>query len=181
MSYEVLVEADFLTLGHCLCVNQSLALLEDQFMTRWFSLDLRSSAERREAGNISGGDQKGLQQRSARTHCMLRIWHASSHYGSLSLTHTVSPLLIRDVNILHAHARTHTVCLRPQNWTAPFQKDCAGCFVPGGLFCTSSRHACQTIHDYTGETELWGNWLQQCNPSVSSPFKQQHQWAQRSN
>lgn len=55
MSYEVFVEVDFLTLGHCLCANQSLVLLEEQFMTRWFSLDLCSSEERREAGNISGG------------------------------------------------------------------------------------------------------------------------------
>lgn len=79
VSCEALVEADFLALGHCLCVNHSLVLLEDPLMTRWFSLDLHSSAERRKAGNISGGDQKGQRQRSARTHCMLKIWHTSSH------------------------------------------------------------------------------------------------------
>lgn len=75
-------------------------------MTRWFSLDLCSSAERREAGNISVGDQKGLQQQSARTHCMLKIWHTSSLHDSLSHTHTISPLLIKDANVLHTQRKT---------------------------------------------------------------------------
>lgn len=96
MSYDVLIEVDFfffLALGHCLCVNHSLVLLEDPFMTRWFSLDLCSSAERRKAGNISGGNQKGLQQQhSARSHRMLKIWHTSSLHDSLTHTHRLTSL-----------------------------------------------------------------------------------------
>lgn len=91
MSYEALVEVDFLTLGHCLCANQSLLLLEEQLMTRWFSLDLCSSAERREAGNISGGRPEG----AAAAFCtyalhakdlahILTLWLALSHARSLT-------------------------------------------------------------------------------------------------
>lgn len=107
MSYEVLVEVDFLTLGHCLCANQSLVLLEEQFMTRWFSLDLRSSTERREAGNISGG---GGPEGATAAFCtyashakdlahILPLWLALSH------ARTVSPLLIKDANVLHTRSR----------------------------------------------------------------------------
>lgn len=95
----------FLTLGHCLCANQSLVLLEEQFMTRWFSLDLRSSAESREAGNISGGRPEG----AAAAFCtyalhakdlapILTLWLALPH------ARTVSPLLIKDAKVLHTRS-----------------------------------------------------------------------------
>lgn len=153
MSYEALVEVDFLTLGHCLCANQSLVLLEEQFMTRWFSLDLRSSEERREAGNISGGRPEGATAAFC-TYALhakdlahiLTLWLALSH------ARTVSPLLIKDANVLH----TRSLPEKTTGFNSPFlflhRKVALDASSPAGCFAQALHApAKQYMADFTGK------------------------------
>lgn len=104
---------------------------------------------------------------------ILTLWLSLARIQSL-------PLLI-SASLLQTHNLPENTTELGRSFLFLWRKIALDASSPVGCFAQAlDVPAKQYMADFTGEnrTQPWGNWTQRCNPSVSQPFKQQHQWAQ---